>query len=81
MSFAEIFPPSLDPINAGFLSMAEDDIHNRVIAVATRIEENWGKILPSRSIIDNALANAGLDPWILSPRDFEILDYFDIVED
>ena len=81
MSFAKIFPPSFDPINAGFLSMAEDDIHNRVIAVATRIEENWGKILPSRSVIDNALADAGLDPWILSPKDFEILDYFDIVED
>lgn len=81
MSFAEIFPPSLDPINAGFLSMAEDDIHNRVIAVASRIEDSWGKILPSRDIIDNTLADAGLDPWILSPNDFAILDYFDIVED
>lgn len=81
MSFAEIFPPSLDPINAGFLSMAEDDIHNRVIAAATRIEDGWGKILPSRDIIDNALADAGLDPWMLSPKDFAILDYFDIVED
>ena len=81
MSFADIFPPSLDPINAGFLSMAEDDIHNRVIAAATRIEDGWGRILPSKEIIDNALADAGLDPWMLSPKDLEILDQFDIVED
>lgn len=79
--FNTMFPPSLDPINAGFLSMAEDDIHNRVIAVASRIEENWGKILPSSQIIDDALAAARIDPWTLSPKDYEVLDYFDIVED
>lgn len=77
--FNEMFPPEF--INAGYMSMAEDDIHNRVIAAATRIEDGWGKILPSRDIIDNALADAGIDPWMLSPKDFEILDYFDIVEE
>lgn len=79
--FDTIFPPSFDPINAGFLSMAEDDIHNRVVAVASEIKQNWGKILPSRNIIDEALAAAKIDPWTLSPKDYEVLDYFDIVED
>lgn len=79
--FSEMFPPSFDPINAGFLSMAENDIVGRVEFICDTIKNDWGTILPSRAIIDNALNKAGIDPWMLPPKAIEMLDFFDIIEE
>lgn len=80
MAFNQIFPPSIDPINAGFMSVAENDIHMRVQRVYDAIVADWGSIIPSSTIVDEYLAAEGLDPWILSPQDFAILDQLEIVE-
>lgn len=78
--FNEIFPPSFNPINAGFMSMAENDIHDRVLQVYNSIVADYGTIVPSADIIDHYLTQAGLEPWILSPEDYAILDQLDIIE-
>lgn len=78
--FDKIFPPSFDPINAGFLSMAENDVFSRVCDICQEIESSWGKILPSSDIITNALADNHLEYWMLPQSARDMLDYFDIIE-
>lgn len=80
--FDQIFPPSFDPINAGFCSMAEADIDSRVHLMCLNIQKDWGTILPSADIITDALAKEHLDWWMLPPSSRKFIDlFFDIVED
>ena len=77
--FDTIFPPEF--INAGYMSMAENDIIGRVDFICNEIENNWGRILPSADIITNALAADHLEYWMLPQSARDMIDNrFDIVE-
>lgn len=78
-NFDQIFPP--DFLNAGYMSMAENDIVGRVEKMCNDIINTWGTILPSAKIIDDALDAAHLEWWILPQESRDLIDNtFDIIE-
>lgn len=79
MSFDTMFPPELWPVNAGMLSMIEDDVTCRANKMLNELHRKYDYLQPfDADLITDALHRYGLEYHMLPAYLQDELDEFDV---